>query len=382
MPRAIPVGLIGTKFMGRAHSNAFAQVAHFFDLPVRPEMRVAVGRNAKDLAAFAGRWGWRQITTRWQDLCEDEELELVDVATPNDVHAEPSIALLEAGKHVACEKPLAGTLADARAMRDAAKKAKGRRTFVWYNYRRCPAVALAHQLVAEGRIGRVYHVRASYLQSWGGPSTPLLWRFEKRRAGSGAHGDLNAHIVDMARFLLGEEVVEIHGAVSRTFVEERTVPGTRKKARSTVDDAVLFLASFEGGAVASFEATRLAAPHQNQNSIEINGEKGALRFEFEDMNVLRFHDAADGPREGGWRRIMCTSAGNHPYAGNWWPDAHVLGYEHGFVNQLADILRVLGGRSPELPLPDFADAYETQRVLEAALLAARERCAVRLSEVK
>jgi predicted dehydrogenase len=170
--------------------------------------------------------------------------------------------------------------------------------------------------------------------------------------------------------------------VARTFVEERTVPGTRKKAKSTVDDAVLFLASFEGGAVASFEATRLAAPHQNQNSLEINGEKGSLRFEFEDMNVLRFHDASDGPREGGWRRIMCTSAKNHPYAGNWWPDAHVLGYEHAFVNQLADILRVLGGRSPEVPLPDFADAYETQRVLEAALLAARERCAVRLSEVK
>ena len=383
MPRAIHVGLIGTKFMGRAHSNAFAQVAHFFDLPRVPVMQVAAGRNAKELAAFAARWGWNQITTRWQDLAQDEELGLVDVATPNDLHAEPSIALLEAGKHVACEKPLAGTLDDARAMRDAARKAKRSRTFVWYNYRRCPAVALAHQLVKEGRIGRVYHVRATYLQSWGGPETPLVWRFDKSAAGSGAHGDLNAHIVDMCRFVTGEELTEIHGAVARTFVEERTIPGTSKKGKSTVDDAVLFLTSFTGGAVGSFEATRLAAPHQNANSLEVNGAKGSLRFEFEDMNLLRFHDAARGPREGGWTRIMCTSAaGRHPYAGQWWPDAHVLGYEHGFINMLADVLRVIGGEKPTVPLPDFADAYQTQRVLEAALVSAKERCAVPMSAVK
>jgi predicted dehydrogenase len=383
MAKPIHVGLIGTKFMGRAHSNALAQVAHFFDLPRAPVMQIAVGRNAKELAAFAAKWGWHQITTRWQDLVEDEELGLVDVATPNDVHAEPAIALLEAGKNVACEKPLAGTLADARAMRDAAKKAKKARTFVWYNYRRCPAVALAHQLVAEGRIGRVYHVRAAYLQSWGGPATPLVWRFQKSAAGSGAHGDLNAHIVDMCRFVTGEELTEIHGAVARTFIEERTIPGTKKKGRSTVDDAVLFLASLSGGAVASFEATRLAAPHQNANSLEINGEKGSLRFDFEDMNLLRFHDAGRGPREGGWTRIMCTSAaGKHPYACHWWPDAHVLGYEHGFTNMLADVLRVLGGEKPNVPLPDFEDAYQTQRVLEAALVSAKERCAVKLAEVK
>jgi predicted dehydrogenase len=383
MPKPIQVGLIGTKFMGRAHSNALAQVAHFFDLPREPVMQIAVGRNAKELAAFAARWGWRQITTRWQDLVEDEEIGLVDVATPNDVHAEPSIALLEAGKHVACEKPLAGTLSDARAMRDAARKTKKARTFVWYNYRRCPAVALAHQLVEEGRIGRVYHVRARYLQSWGGPETPLVWRFDKRSAGSGAHGDLNAHIVDMCRFVTGEEITEIHGAVSRTFIEARTIPGTKRKGRSTVDDAVLFLASLEGGGVASFEATRLAAPHQNANSLEVNGEKGSLRFDFEDMNLLFFHDVTRGPREGGWTRIMCTSAaGKHPYAGHWWPDAHVLGYEHGFTNMLADVLRVLGGEKPVVPLPDFEDAYQTQRVLEAALVSAKERHAIRMSEVK
>jgi predicted dehydrogenase len=383
MAKPLPSALIGTKFMGRAHSNAFAQVAHFFDLPLEPVRHTVAGRNASELAAFALKWGWKNTTTDWRTIVKDPEIQLVDVSTPNDVHAEQSIAMLEAGKHVACEKPLAGTLSDARAMRDAAKKTKKSKTFVWYNYRRCPAVALAHQLVKEGRIGRVYHVRATYLQSWGGPETPLLWRFQKDTAGSGAHGDLNAHIVDMARFVTGEEITEIHGAIARTFIEERTIPGTKKKGKSTVDDAVLFLASLSGGAACSFEATRLAAPHQNANTLEVNGEKGSLRFSFEDMNLLHFHDAARGPREGGWTRLMCTSAaGKHPYAGKWWPDAHVLGYEHGFVNMLADVLRVLGGEKPEVPLPDFEDAYQTQRVLEAALVSAKERCAIKLSEVK
>jgi predicted dehydrogenase len=250
-----------------------------------------------------------------------------------------------------------------------------------FNYRRCPAVAFAQRLVREGRLGRLYHVRAHYLQSWGGPQTPLLWRFQKERAGSGAHGDLNAHLVDLARFLTGEEVTEVHGAVARTFIEERIDPASGKPGQSDVDDCVLFLASFESGAVGSFEASRLAPGHLNRNVIELNGEKGSLRFDFEDMNVLEFFDAEDGPREGGWRRIMCTSAENHPYAAAWWPDAHVLGYEHGFVNMAADILRVLGGAEPEVPLPDFEDAYRTQRVLEAALVSARERVAVKLDDI-
>ena len=376
------VGLIGQKFMGRAHSNALSQVGQFFDLPLEPVRHTVVGRNQEELTEFARRWGWKATTTRWRELAENPEIDLVDIVTPNDLHAEPALAMLAAGKHVACEKPLAGTLDDARAMRDAAKKAKEQKTFVWFNYRRCPAIGLAYRLMREGRLGRIYHLRATYLQSWGGPETPLLWRFKKGSAGSGAHGDLNAHLIDLARFLLADEVAEVHGAVSKTFIKQRTIPGTKKKGRSSVDDAVLFLATFKGGAVASFEATRLAGPHQNANSIEINGEKGALRFDFEDMNLLRFYDASDGPREGGWRRIMCTSAGDHPYAESWWPDAHVLGYEHGFTNMLADVVRVLGRKKPELPIPDFADAYETQRVLEAALVSAKNRCSVKLSEVR
>ena len=381
MGKPIQSALIGQKFMGRAHSNAFGQVAKFFDLPRAPAMHTVAAREADELRAFASRWGWGGWTTRWRDVAENPEIELVDIATPNHVHAEQAIAMLEAGKHVACEKPLAGTLDDARAMRDAARRAQGM-TFVWYNYRRCPAVATAWKLIREKRIGRIYHVRATYLQSWGGPDTPRTWRFQKKLAGSGAHGDLNAHIVDLARFLTGDEVSEVNGAIAKTFIKERKLPGKRGKGKSDVDDAVLFLTTFKGGAIGSFEATRLAAPHQNANSIEINGEQGSLSFDFEDMNVLRFHDAADGMREGGWRRIMCTSAGNHPYAHAWWPDAHVLGYEHGFTNMLADLCRVIARRKPEVPLPDFADAYETQRVLAAALISARERCAVKLSEVR
>ncbi|MAE77619.1 MAG: dehydrogenase [Planctomycetes bacterium] len=383
MTKTCDVALIGQKFMGRAHSNAWSQVGRFFDLPVQPMLHTVAARDAGELLAFAKRWGWTHWTTRWRDIAVDEEVDLVDVATPNHVHADQALAMLEAGKHVACEKPLAGTLDEARTMKNAARKAKRCKTFVWFNYRRCPAIATAYKLIRENRIGRIYHVRAKYLQSWGGADTPLLWRFKKNVAGSGAHGDLNAHIIDLARFLTGDEIVEVHGSVARTFIKERALPDNpRKKGKSTVDDAVLFLASFKNGAVGSFEATRVAHGHLNRNTIEINGEKGSLSFDFEDMNVLQFFDAADGMREGGWRRIMCTSGGNHPYADAWWPDAHVIGYEHGFTNMAADVLRVIGGKKPEVPVPDFADAYETQRVLEASLLAAKNRCAVKLSEVK
>ena len=397
MSSSLHVSLIGQKFMGRAHSNAWAQAPRFFDLPRPVVLDTVAAREEGELSAFADRWGWRKWTTHWEDLATNPDIELVDVGTPNHLHAPQAITMLRAGKHVACEKPLAGTLEDARAMRDAAKRAKQARTFVWFNYRRCPALSLAWQLVREGRLGRILHVRAHYLQEWGGPDTPMSWRFQRKLAGSGAHGDLNAHIVDLARFLVGEEMSEIHGAVARTFVDKRPLSGGAGEAiggkgrrapkasatgKSDVDDCVAFVASFAGGATATFEATRLAHGHQNDNSIELNGEKGSLRFSFEDMNLLHLAERSDGARTGGWKRIMCTSAANHPYARAWWPDAHVLGYEHGFINMAADIVRALSGSEPEIPLPDFADAYETQRVLEAALLAARERRAVKLNEVR
>ncbi len=381
MAKPLKIALLGTKFMGKAHSHAWANAAKFFDLPRRPLLHVVAGRNPEETSAFADRWGWQSNTTRWMDVVEDPDVDLVDIGTPNSLHAGQAIAALEAGKHVACEKPMAGTLADAREMMKAAKKAHTQ-TFVWYTYRRVPAVGLAHQLVKEGRLGRIYHVRASYLQSWGGPETPLLWRFRGEEAGSGAHGDLNAHIIDMARFITGDEIFEVSGAIEQTFIKDRALPGDpARRGRSTVDDAVLFLARFQGGAVGSFEATRLATGIKNSNRIEVHGELGAIAFDFERMNELRFFDATAPTRLQGWQTILTTHE-THPYAGSWWPDGHWLGYEHTFTNQAADIARSLSRRKPELPLPDFADAYLTQRVMEAAITSARERTPVKLSEIK
>src|SRR5687768_11943318 len=371
-PQTINVCLIGQKFMGRTHSNAFLKVGKFFDVPVLPVMHTICGRNEAELREFQQRWGWQNSSTDWKRAVASEEIGLVDVGTPNHLHAEMSIAALEAGKHVACEKPLAGTLDDARQMRDAAEKAgqwrRKQQTFGGDNYRRVPAVAVAQPLAKAGKLGRIFHVRAFYLQEWGGPGVPLLWRFQKKFAGSGAHGDLNAHIVDMARFITGDEITEVVGSIAETFIKERDIPssgpaggiaagtkggGGAKKGKSDVDDAVLFLARFKGGAIASFEATRLGTGNQNKNGIEINGEKGSIRFNFEDMNYLEFYDATVERRVQGWTRIMVTHGGDHPYVGNWWPDAHIIGYEHGFINQVADMMNMLGGKPPAVPMPDF-----------------------------
>ncbi len=396
MPKpTINVCLIGQKFMGRTHSNAYLKVAKFFDVPLVPVMHTICGRDENELESFAKCWGWKNACTDWRGAVQDPQIELVDIGAPNNVHAEMALAALEAGKHVACEKPLAGTLEDSRQIRDAARKAKKSKTFVWYNYRRVPAVALAHQLVKEGRLGRIYHVRAFYLQDWAGPDVPLLWRFQKKIAGSGAHGDLNAHIIDMARFVSGDEISEIIGAASETFIKERPIveegpkggiaggtAGGAKKGKSDVDDAVLFLARMKSGAIASFEATRLATGNQNRNGLEINGERGSILFDFEYMNYLKFFDATTDRRTRGWTNIMVTHAGSHPYAEAWWPDAHIIGYEHGFINQTADMLNVLAGTKPVVPLPDFEDAYKIQQVLEAAMVSAKERSPVKVADMK
>jgi predicted dehydrogenase len=383
--------------MGRAHSNAYLKVDKFFDLAATPVMHTICGRNAAELETFKSRWGWQHASTDWKSAVANPEIDLVDVTTPNNQHLDMTLAALEAGKHVACEKPLAATLADARLMRDAAKKAKKSKTFVWYSYRRVPAVTLAHQLVKEGRLGRIYHVRAFYLQDWAGPEVPLIWRFNKKIAGSGSHGDLGAHIIDMARFVTGDEIVEVTGAISETFIKERTLPShgsagglsegatagaKTKKGKVDIDDAVLFLARFKGGAVGSFEATRFATGYQNKNGIEIHGEKGAISIDFEDLAWLRFFDRTEDRRVQGWHRINVSKAPEHPYASNWWPAAHPIGYEHTFINQAADMFNVLGGKAPVAPLPDFADAYKTQEVLEAATISAAERRPVKISELK
>ncbi len=390
----INVALIGQGFMGRTHSNAWGQVSRFFKPPVPPVMYATFGQKEEKPKKFAENWGWQNATTNWKKLVASGEVDLVDIVTPNYMHAKVAKAAIEAGKNVSCEKPIAGTLKDAREMAQATKR-KRIKTFVWFNYRRCPAVAYAHQLVKKGKIGQIRRIRASYLQDWADESVPLMWRFDKKLAGSGAHGDLNAHIIDMARFVTGDEFAEISGAITETFIKERKLmTGTaeggiaagaksgKKKGKVTVDDTVLFLARFKGGAVASFEAARQATGNQNRNGFEINGTKGAIRFDFERMNELEYYDATRPRGVQGWTNIMCTHAGDHPYIEAWWPDAHLIGYQNTFVHQAYDILRVLSGRKPTVPIPDFDDAYQTQRVLEAALLSARRKKPVKISQVK
>ncbi|NBX24592.1 MAG: gfo/Idh/MocA family oxidoreductase [Planctomycetes bacterium] len=364
---SVGIALVGTGFMGRAHANAWRQAPCFFDLARRPQLAVVAGRRGPVTRAFAQRWQVARSLTDWTAAVRDPAVHLVDVLTPNHLHAPVAVAALRAGKHVACEKPLAGTLDDARVMRDAAGKAKGR-TFVWFNYRRCPAVGLMRQLVHEGRLGEIRQVRARYLQDWGGAATPMAWRFDAKLAGSGAHGDLNAHLVDLVRFTTGLEIDEVCGAIEATFVGRRR--SARGRQASTVDDAMLFLARLANGATASFEASRVATGNQNANGVELNGTKGSVRFDFERMNELEWWDHTLPARLRGWSRIMCTDA-SHPWVGAYWPAAHLIGYEHGFISMAADIVRVITGQKPLLPLPDFQDAFRTQCVLEAATRSAR-----------
>ena len=388
------VALIGQGFMGRTHSNAWGQVSKFFDVPVKPVMHTLFGQEAENPQAFADNWGWQNTSTDWRAVIDSPKIDLVDIATPNFMHSPPALAAIAAGKPCSCEKPIAGTLDEARAMATAAKEA-GVKTFVWFNYRRCPAVALAHRLVKDGVIGEIRHVRATYLQDWADESVPLAWRFEKEWAGSGAHGDLNAHLVDMTRFVTGQEIIEVTGAIAETFIKRRKLmtgvvaggiteglQSAQEDGQVTVDDTVLFLARFAGGAVASYEAARQATGNQNAAGFEINGTKGSLKFNFERMNELKHYDATRPRAVQGWTTIMCTHGADHPYVGNWWPDAHLIGYEHGFVNEAYDICRVLSGEEPVVPIPDFENAYQTQRVLEAALISASERCPVDLKDVK
>ena len=358
-------------------------------------MQTVCARNAAELTAFKDKWGWKKSSTDWKKAVADPEIDLVDVTTPNNSHLEITIAALEAGKHVACEKPLASTLAESRQMRDAAARNPGCKTFVWYSYRRVPAVTLAHQLVKSGKLGRIYHVRAFYLQDWAGPDVPLIWRFDKTVAGSGAHGDLGAHIIDMARFITGQEITEVTGAICETFIKERTIPshgsdgglaggaeGGSGKGKVSVDDATIFLARFSGGAIGTFEATRMATGYQNKNGVEIHGENGAISINFEEMNWLGFFDRTEPRVTQGWHRIMVTHAPDHPYAEAWWPDAHTIGYEHTFINQTADMLKQIGGVEPVTVVPDFADAYKTQEVLEAAVISAEQHRPVQIAELR
>lgn len=383
--KTINVAMIGQGFMGRSHSNAWGQVGKFFQPPIKPVMHSVFGQAAENPQAFADNWGWQNASTDWEKLVASPDIDLVDIVTPNFMHAPPAKAAIAAGKAVACEKPIAGTLEESREMAEAARKA-GVKTTVWFCYRRCPAVALAHQMVKAGEIGEIRHVRAHYLQDWADESVPLLWRFDKKLTGSGAHGDLNAHIIDLMRFVTGQEISHICGSIAETFIKKRKKVGGGEAADEmgdvTVDDAVLFLARFSGGAIGRFEAARQAIGNQNRNCFEINGTKGSIKFDFERMNELEYYDARRPRQVQGWTTIMCTNGANHPYVANWWPDAHLIGYEHTFTNQAYDFLLEIAGKTPTVPVPTFEDGYQTQRVLEAALISAREERHVNLDEVR
>ena len=373
--RQLRVGMVGYAFMGAAHSQAWRTVNRVFDLPVSASMSVICGRDATQVAGAAERMGWAEHTTDWRTLIDRDDIDLIDICTPGDTHAEIAVAALAAGKHVLCEKPLANTVAEARMMADAASRARttGVRTMCGFNYRRVPAVSLMRDLVAQGRIGTVRHVRAVYLQDWiVDPQFPLVWRLRKDVAGSGALGDIGAHIVDLTQFVTGQSITGV-SALTETFVRSRPLPasstglaasgnGHAGMGEVTVDDAALFLARLDGGAIATYEATRFATGRKNGLRIELNGSKGSVVFDFERMNELEFYDAALPPAAQGFTRILVTEP-EHPYMSAWWPAGHPIGYEHTFTHQMRDLLSAIGtGADPE---PSFADALQVQLVLDA-----------------
>ncbi|MGW5714831.1 Gfo/Idh/MocA family protein [Amycolatopsis sp. NPDC003865] len=357
----IGIGMVGHAFMGAVHSHAWRSVHRFFDPPLVPRLAVLGGRDEARAKAAAAKFGWEDVETDWRKLVARDDVGLVDVCTPGDSHAEIAIAALEAGKHVLCEKPLANSVAEAEAMAEAARRARDRgvRAMVAFNYRRVPALAHARKLVASGALGEIRHIRSVYLQDWlSDPRAPMTWRLRKESAGSGALGDLGAHIVDAAQFVTGDLITGV-SALTNTFVKQRPSE-TGGTDDVTVDDTALFLARLSGGAVATFEATRFALGRKNAMRLEINGSKASLAFDFESMNELQWYEG--GGTEAGFRRILVTEP-DHPYVGVWWPPGHLLGYEHTFTHEVADLLDAIGAGTD--PAPSFDDGLRVQRVLDA-----------------
>lgn len=374
LPAELGIAMVGHAFMGRAHANAIRQVGRFFDLPVTLVPRVVVGRDLRRAEAARRKLGFLEASDDLAAVLARDDVQLVDVATPNDSHAEIALAALRAGKHVLCEKPLALDLAQARQMAALARKSKLRHG-VWHNYRRAPATSLAQRIVARGDLGEIRHVRAVYLQDWlSDPQAPASWRTDAKRCGSGAHGDLNAHLIDLTRFLTGLRFTEVC-AVAQTFVPVRPGAGG-KRQRVTVDDALAFLARFDGGAIGTFEATRMAPGRKNHNRIELNGTKGSLIWNLERMNELELFLGGDREDVQGFRTVICMDP-SHPYAAHWWPDGHILGYEHTFVHTLADFVKALVRGEPFAP--DFDDGLAVQAVLAAAQQSAASKRWVEVS---
>lgn len=362
MQGTINVGIAGYKFMGRAHSNGFRQVTSFFpDVALRPVLKVACGRNRGAVEEFAEQFGWQEVETDWRKLVARDDLGLIDISTPGDSHAPIAIAAAEHGKHIFCEKPLANTLEEAQQMLDAVKRA-GVVGMVNFNYRRVPAVQLAKRLIDEGRIGKIYHWRAVYLQDWiMDPNFPMVWRLRKEDAGAGAMGDLGAHIIDLARMLVGE-ITDVTG-MSTTFIKRRPIAGQPGVMGDvTVDDAALFLTRFANGAVGSFEVSRFGKGRLNYNSFEINGSKCSLVFNLERLNELSVYFEDDPVEVKGFRTVLVTDRA-HKYVSAWWPAGHIIGWEHTFTHGIYDLLN--GIASGSAPAATFEDGLRCQEIIDA-----------------
>src|SRR5690349_21144756 len=366
MTKPYNIGMIGYGFMGRAHSNAYSQVNHFFDLPYRPVLKAVCARDAGKAKAFAEQWGYESIETDWRKLVERKDIDAIDICTPNNTHAEIAIAAAAAGKMILCEKPLSMSLVEGQKMVDAVEKA-GVPNTVWYNYRRIPAVTLAKQLIDSGRLGKIFHYRANFLQDWtisadlpqGGTG---LWRLDVAAAGSGVTGDLLAHCIDTALWLNGS--IDSVCAMTETFIKERKHNLTGKVEQVGIDDACAFLCRFGNGSLATFESTRYARGHKALYTFEINGEHASIFWDLHDLHRLEYFDHRDESRVRGWRNLHITD-GDHPYMGKWWVPGLQIGYEHSFVHQVADFIEGVSKNKPVSPT--FRDALETQYVCDAVL---------------
>lgn len=359
----LKVAMIGHGFMGAAHSQGWRSAPRFFDLPAEPVMQLIVGRT--NIEGSAEKFGWPETATDWREAIERDDIDIIDIVTPGDSHAEIAIAALEAGKHVLCEKPLANTAEEADAMAAAAERAAAKGVFAMtgFTYRRVPATSLARDMVAAGTLGRIYSVRASYLQDWLTDSeAPYTWRSSKELAGSGALGDIGAHAIDLAQFVTGMRLASVSGTIE-TITTKRPIPGKPGEyGEVTVDDLALFTGRFENGVLAQFEASRFSTGRKNALRLEVSGEKGAIAFDLEDLNFLEYFDATAPVEQQGFTRIMVTEP-QHPYVSAWWPAGHMLGYEHGFSNQVRDF--VTGIVESVQPTPSFADGAQVQHVLSA-----------------
>jgi predicted dehydrogenase len=385
--KTLNVAIIGTKFMGKAHSNAWSSAPKFFDLPLKPVLKAACGQDVQATQEFAAKWGWESIESDWRKVVERPDIDIIDVCTPTYLHKDIVVAAAQNGKHIFCEKPVALNFAQAKEMYEAAEKA-GVLHYLNHNYRRTPAIAYAKYLIESGKIGQIFHWRGAYLQDWiTDPNFPLTWHLRKETAGAGPHYDLNSHSVDLARYLVGE--VAAVTAMLKRFISSRPLPGAGagtfkagegggETGEVTVDDAAFMLAEFENGALGAFESSRFASGRKNYNYFEIYGSKGSLAFDLERMNELQYLDLANPADEQGFRTILVTNA-SHPYMAAWWPPGHIIGYEHVFTHAVADFLKALDKGVPITP--NFADGMRIMQVLEAGILSSNTGRKVRVSEI-